>query len=63
MPDASRIVRGGDEMKGENLYCKEQQKVTDLYRNNYDAVIWDREEREGEVSGGEEESRCDDPRT
>lgn len=31
---------------GENLYCPEQRKVTDLYRNNYDAIIWDTYEKE-----------------
>jgi len=36
----------GKPARGQNLYCKEQQKVTDLYRNNYDEIRWDTYEKE-----------------
>lgn len=63
MSYASRIVRGGEVMwvgkrpKGQNLYCKDQQKVTDLYRNNYDLIEWDTGKNvndEEEMSGEKE---------
>lgn len=47
----------GKRPKGQNLYCKDQQKVTDLYRNNYDLIEWDTGKNvndEEEMSGEKE---------
>jgi hypothetical protein len=45
----------GKPSRGQNLYCKEQQKVTDLYRNNYDEINWHRGEEKKEALSEEEE--------
>lgn len=51
----------GKPSRGQNLYCKGQQSVTDAYRKGYDAIRWDNNDDEEEMAkrkGGKKPKGC-----